>query len=59
MDELIKSLFTYIQYMVLGALALGLLGYLLATYHPLARLLVNYITKLVEFWQSAGIKNRL
>ena len=50
MDELVKSLFGYLQYMVIGAITLAVLGYFLAVFHPIRRVLFGYVGGLRRFW---------
>jgi hypothetical protein len=52
MDELVKDLFENIQYMVLGAMFVALLGYAVVTLHPWGRLLIKYGESVWGFWFS-------
>lgn len=50
MDKLVEALFGRIEFMVLGAFALGSLAYLLAIYNPIRQLLLGYLLALDKFW---------
>ena len=57
MDELIKSLFAYIQFVVLGAIELALVAYLLAWFHPFRQWLFGYLAELARFWQPEFLRD--
>src|SRR5207248_3573117 len=50
MEKLVESLFSYIELLVLGALAFVLVAYLLAWVTGIKPVLLRYLSELFDFW---------